>query len=198
MYLQGMVVTRRTLLGVAAVAAMASTVALGAGGTAAAVGDPVGASVGTSVGTSGDAAGDEAGYAAGVRNIAPEADVSHHGHVSLWGTGLGVWLRSENRGPSDLAGATVRVRTSVPLAGRQQLPQECLQADRSTVLCRTGPLRADGSVQSQLALELQLAGRPAEVVVRIDTVWNGGASDRNPKNSEHEVLAPATGDEYVF
>lgn len=37
-----------------------------------------------------------------------------------------------------------------------------------------------------------------EVVVRIDTVWNGGATDRNAKNSEHEVLAPATGDEYVF
>lgn len=124
--------------------------------------------------------------------------MSHHGHVSLWGTGLGVWLRSENRGPSDLSGVTVRVRTSVRLAGRQELPQECLQADRATVLCRTGALRADGTAQSQLALELQLAGRPTEVVVRIDTVWNGGASDRNPKNSEHEVLAPATGDEYVF
>ncbi|MFJ2091958.1 hypothetical protein ACIOEW_22210 [Streptomyces sp. NPDC087901] len=173
-----MVVTRKALLGVSAAAALASTVALGVGGTAAAVGTPVGTPVG--------------------RNIAPEADVSHHGHVSLWGTGLGIWLRSENRGPADLAGVTVRLRVSVPLAGRQELPQECLQADRATVLCRTGALHADGSEQQQLALELQLVGRPAEVVVRIDTVWNGGATDRFSKNSEHEVLAPATGDEYVF
>ncbi|MFI6946923.1 hypothetical protein [Streptomyces sp. NPDC050422] len=169
-----MLVTRKALLGVSAAAAMASAVALGTSGTAAAVGAPV------------------------VRDIAPEADVSHHGHVSLWGTGLAIWLRSENSGPADLAGVTVRLRISVPLAGRQELPQECLQADRSTVLCRTGTLHADGSEQRQLALELQLAGRPAEVVVRIDTVWNGGATDRNAKNSEHEVLAPATGDEYVF
>ncbi|MBW5248188.1 hypothetical protein JGS39_03960 [Streptomyces sp. P01-B04] len=173
-----MVVTRKALLGVAAAAAMASTVALGVGGTAAAVGAPFGTPAG--------------------RNIAPEADVSLHGHVSLWGTGLGIWLRSENRGPADLDGATVRLRVSVPLAGRQQLPQECLRADLTTVLCRTGALHADGSEQRQLALELQLAGRPAEVIVRIDTVWNGGATDRNAKNSEHEVLAPATGDEYVF
>ncbi|MFI6652027.1 hypothetical protein ACIBI8_31045 [Streptomyces sp. NPDC050529] len=173
-----MVVTRKALLGVSAAAAMASTLALGVGGTAAAVGAPVGTPVG--------------------RNIAPEADVSHHGHVSLWGTGLGIWLRSENRGPADLAGVTVRLRVSVPLAGRQELPQECLQADRATVLCRTGALHADGSEQRQLGLELRLAGRPAELVVRIDTVWNGGATDRNAKNSEHEVLALATGDEYVF
>ncbi|MCM2413442.1 hypothetical protein [Streptomyces sp. RKAG290] len=169
-----MVVTRKGLLRVSAAAAMASIVALGAGGTAAAVGAPV------------------------VRSIAPEADISHHGHVSLWGTGLGIWLRSSNTGPSDLAGVTVRLQVSVPLAGRQELPGECLQSDRQTVLCRTGPLRADGSQERQLALELQLLGRPKEVVVRIDTVWSGGATDRNSKNSEHEVLAPATGDEYVF
>ncbi|WP_406451307.1 hypothetical protein OG782_15540 [Streptomyces sp. NBC_00876] len=169
-----MVVTRKALLRVSAAAALASAVTLGAGGTATAVGAPV------------------------VRSIAPEADVSHHGHVSLWGTGLGIWVLSENRGPSDLAGVTVRLRVSVPLAGRQELPGECLQADRQTVLCRTGPLRADGSQQRQLAVELQLLGRRDEVVVRVDTVWNGGATDRNPGNSEHEVLALATGDEYVF
>ncbi|MFJ3589997.1 hypothetical protein ACIQUY_13950 [Streptomyces sp. NPDC090231] len=172
-----MVVTCKALLRVSAAAAMASTLALGAVGTAAAVPPTV---------------------APGARSIAPEADVSHHGHVSLWGTGLGVWLTSQNSGPSDLTGATVRLRVSVPLSGRQVLPAQCLQADAQTVLCRTGPLPADGSRQRQLALELQLQGRPAEVVVRIDTVWNGGATDRNAKNSEHEVLAPATGDEYVF
>lgn len=178
-----MVVTRKGLLRMSAAAAMASTVALGTGGTAVALG--TGGSV-VAVG------------APVARSIAPEADVSHHGHVSLWGTGLGIWLRSENDGPSDLAGVTVRMRVSVPLAGRQELPAACLQADQQTVLCRTGPLRADGSQQRQLALELQLLGRPTEVVVRLDTVWNGGATDRNSANSEHEVLAPATGDEYAF
>ncbi len=172
-----MVLTRKALLRVSAAAAMASTLALGAGGTAAAVAPTV---------------------APGVRSVAPEADVSHHGHVSLWGTGLGVWLTSQNSGPSDLTSTTVRLRVSVPLSGRQVLPAPCLRADAQTVLCRTGPLRADGSQQRRLALELQLRGRPPEVVVRIDTVWNGGATDRNAKNSEHEVLAPATGDEYVF
>ncbi|MFI9629507.1 hypothetical protein [Streptomyces sp. NPDC052042] len=133
-----------------------------------------------------------------IGGIAPEADVSHHGHVSLWGTGLGVWVQSRNHGPSNLDGVTVRVRTSVPLFGHQELSQGCLQADHRTVLCRTGALRADAREARQLALGLQLAGRPDEVVVRIDTLWNGGATDRNPENNEHEVLAPATGDEYVF
>ncbi|MFF9507993.1 hypothetical protein ACF1BU_20190 [Streptomyces sp. NPDC014724] len=138
------------------------------------------------------------GEAAAAGRVAPEADVSLHGHVSLWGTGLGVWVQSRNRGPSNLPGVTVRVRTSVPLSGRQELSKGCLQADRLTVLCRTGVLRADAEEGRQLALELQLAGRPDEVVVRVDALWNGGATDRNPKNNDHRVLALATGDEYVF
>ncbi|MEU2251028.1 hypothetical protein [Streptomyces sp. NPDC019224] len=174
-----MFLTRRALLGVSAAAAMTAAAVPAAGGTAVAdgargSGPPV------------------------VRSIAPEADVSHHGHVTLWGAGLGIWLRSENRGPSDLEGVTVRLRVSVPMAGRQELPGECLQAGPRTVLCRTGPLRADGSRQQRLALELRLRGRPDEAVVRIGTAWNGGATDRNSRNSEHEVLALATGDEYVF
>ncbi|MFF9351452.1 hypothetical protein [Streptomyces sp. NPDC014734] len=124
--------------------------------------------------------------------------MSHHGHVSLWGAVLGVWVRSRNHGPSNLDGVTVRVRTSVRLSGQQELSEGCLRADPQTVLCRTGALRADDGEGRQLALELQVAGRPDEVVVRIDTQWNGGASDRNPQNNEHEVLALATGDEYVF
>lgn len=124
--------------------------------------------------------------------------MSHHGHVVLWGAGLGVRVRTENHGPSSLAGVTVRVRTSVALAGRQELPQSCLRADRWTVLCRTGDLRADGAQERRLALELRLVGRPDEVVVWVDTLWNGGATDRNSGNDDHEVLAPATGDEYVF
>nr|WTB31951.1 hypothetical protein OG781_22940 [Streptomyces sp. NBC_00830] len=139
-----------------------------------------------------------AGPVPAYQSVAPEADISHHGHVSLWGEGLGVWLLSENHGPSDVMRSTVRLRFSVALTGRQEMPDSCLQADARTVLCRTGPLRAGGAAGRQFALELQLAGRPNEVVVRIDTAWNGGVTDRNPQNDRHEVLAPATGDEYVF
>lgn len=124
--------------------------------------------------------------------------MSHHGHVLLWGSGLGVRVRTENHGPSSLTGVTVRVRTSVALAARQELLRSCLQSDRWTVLCRTGALHADGAEERRLALDLRLVGRPDEVVVRVDTLWNGGATDRNPGNNDHEVLAPATGDEYVF
>lgn len=174
-------------VGVAVVVALAVVVVLGTG-RAAAVG-PAGASVVEAVNRPG-------GTMTG--GIASEADVSHHGHVSLWGTGLGVWVQSRNHGPSNLDAVTLRVHTSVALSGRQGLPEGCLQADRRTVLCRTAALRADARDGRQLALELQLAGRPDEVVVRIDTLWNGGATDRNPENNAHEVLAPATGDEYVF
>ncbi|MFE4796026.1 hypothetical protein ACFRFL_13155 [Streptomyces sp. NPDC056708] len=174
-----MLVTRRAAPVVFA-AATAATVVLGVGGAAAAATVTAGAPEVVAGG------------------IAPEADVSLHGHVSLWGTGLGAWMQIQNRGPSNLAGVTVRVRTSVRLSGRQELPGGCSQADRLTVLCRTGALRADAAEGRQLALELQFAGRPDEVVVRVDTLWNGGATDRNPKNNDHEVLAPATGDEYVF
>ncbi|WP_018552215.1 MULTISPECIES: hypothetical protein [unclassified Streptomyces] len=174
-----MLLTCKALLGVSAAAVTAMAMAPVAGGTATAVGAP---GAGSPV----------------ARTLVPEADVSHHGHVSLRGDVLGIWLRSENNGPSDVPWVTVRLRVSVPPADGQELPGACLRADPRTVLCRTGPLRADGSQQRRLALHLKLRGRPDEVVVRIDTAWNGGATDRNAKNSEHEVLAPATGDPYVF
>ncbi|GAA2975623.1 hypothetical protein Sfulv_26020 [Streptomyces fulvorobeus] len=129
--------------------------------------------------------------------LAPEADVSHHGHVSLWEDRLGVRLESANSGPWDLADVTVRLRFSAPLAGSQGLPQGCLRGGRSTVLCRMGPLPADGEIR-RAALDLRLGSRPAEVVMRVDTVWSGGVRDRAPRNNEHEVLAPATGDAYAF
>ncbi|PZT72456.1 MULTISPECIES: hypothetical protein [unclassified Streptomyces] len=129
---------------------------------------------------------------------APEADVSHHGYVTLRGSALDIRLRSENRGPSDLDGVTVRVRLSAELAGPQELPGACLRADPQTVLCRTGPLHADGVQQRRIALGLRLRGEPDQVVVRVGTAWNGGATDRDTGNDEHEVLALATGDTYVF
>ncbi|MFF9566965.1 hypothetical protein [Streptomyces sp. NPDC014685] len=211
-----MVVTRRkaaalVLVAMATLGAGAAPAAVGASGvpdataapgamvvpdaTAVAPGAGAGAMPGAMLGV-GTGADSEHGAA-----VAPEADVSHHGHVLLWGSALGVWVRSENRGPSNLADVTVRMRTSVPLVGRQEIPENCMQTGRQTVLCRTGELRADGTEEAegrQFACELQLAGKPDEVVVRVDTLWNGGATDRNPRNNAHEVLAPATGDEYVF
>ncbi|MFE9726953.1 hypothetical protein ACFYQ5_26010 [Streptomyces sp. NPDC005794] len=131
------------------------------------------------------------------RGFAPEADVSHHGRVSLGEERIRVQLHTGNRGPSPLADATVRLRFSVPLAAGQRLPEGCLRGGSRTVLCGTGPLRVAGEAR-RTTLGLRLVGRPAEVVVRVDTVWNGGASDRNRRNDTHEVLALSTGDTYVF
>lgn len=128
---------------------------------------------------------------------APEADLAHHGHVSLSNGGLRVRLQSENHGPSPLPDATVRLDFSAPLPPGQELPAACVWAGDRTVLCRTGRLRA---LQrgTEIMLDLRTAGRPDEVVVRVGTAWNGGASDDNPGNNEHRVLAPDTGDRYAF
>lgn len=126
-----------------------------------------------------------------------EADVAHHGHVSLWGGRLAVRLSTGNHGPSDLAGATARLGFSVPLAVGQKLPDACLWGGNQVVYCQAGALRADGR-DSEFLLDLRTAGDPAEVSVDIATVWNGGADDRNPDNDKHQVLVPATGDLYVY
>ncbi|MFG3409894.1 hypothetical protein [Streptomyces sp. NPDC048142] len=128
---------------------------------------------------------------------APEADVSHHGHVSLWSDRLEIRLRTANRGPTDVPASTVRLRFSEPLSVRQQLPPGCLWGGRAAVLCETGALTAAGQAR-RTALDLRLADRPAEVVVRVDTVWSGGTRDADSGNDAHTVLAPATGDPYAF
>ncbi|MFB7371659.1 hypothetical protein ACFC0D_17630 [Streptomyces sp. NPDC056222] len=51
------------------------------------------------------------------RAVGPEADLAHHGHVSLREGRVGVWLVSENHGPSDVSRATVRLSFSEPPAG---------------------------------------------------------------------------------
>ncbi|MGY3680676.1 hypothetical protein [Streptomyces sp. TE33382] len=186
-----MVVTRRALLmlSAAVVATAANTVmpGTGTGGTAAAAPAAQARAQAPAPGTV---------VGAGAR-VGPLADVSHHGHVTLWEERIGVRVRSGNRGPADLTGATVRLRFSEPFAAPQELPPGCLWGGARVVLCGTGALTADGKARST-ALDLRLAGRPAEVVVRVDTVWNGGAGDGNPRNNVHEVLAPSTGDPYVF
>ncbi|MFD3533568.1 hypothetical protein [Streptomyces sp. NPDC058661] len=126
-----------------------------------------------------------------------EADLTHHGHVSLWDGRVGVWLVSGNHGPSDVSQATVRLAFSVPMAGGQELPPACLWSSDRVVSCRTGELRAAGGV-GELALDLRTAGLPDELTVDITTAWRGGVADRNPANDRHRVLVLATGDPYVF
>ncbi|MEU0101506.1 hypothetical protein [Streptomyces sp. NPDC006267] len=129
--------------------------------------------------------------------VVPEADVSHHGNVSLWGDRLEIRLRTANRGPADVPASTVRLRFSEPPAVRQQLPPGCLWGGRAAVLCETGALAAGGQAR-RTALDLRLVNRPAEVVVRVDTLWSGGAHDAESANDAHTVLAPSTGDAYAF
>ncbi|MGC5543875.1 hypothetical protein OH733_21465 [Streptomyces griseus] len=135
--------------------------------------------------------------AASAEPVASEADVVHRGHVAFWGDQLEIRLRTANRGPADVSASTVRLRFSEPLAVRQQLPAGCLWGGRAAVLCETGALTKDGPAR-RTALDLRLAGRPAEVVVRVDTVWSGGARDADSGNDTHTVLAPSTGDPYAF
>jgi hypothetical protein len=128
---------------------------------------------------------------------AREADLAHHGQVSLWSGQLGVRLESENHGPSALPDATVRLDFSVPLATGRALPPSCLWSGDRVVLCRTGQLRPIGR-SAEVALDLRTDGVPDEVVVQIDTAWNGGASDPSPANHQHRVLTPSTGELYAF
>ncbi|KQX58071.1 hypothetical protein ASE09_28155 [Streptomyces sp. Root66D1] len=127
----------------------------------------------------------------------PEADLAHHGHVSLWDGRVGVWLVSENLGPADVPEATVRLAFSEPMAGGQELPPACLWSSDRVVSCRTGELSAAGGV-GELALGLRTAGLPDELTVEISTAWRDGVTDRNPRNDRHRVLVLATGDPYVF
>ncbi|MFJ7587035.1 hypothetical protein ACIQZO_06500 [Streptomyces sp. NPDC097617] len=127
----------------------------------------------------------------------PEADVAYHGRVALAGSRLRIWLVPENDGPAALPNATLRVRLSAELADRQELSGGCARAGSREVVCETGPLPLHGRGR-HVALQLELRERTPEVAVRVDTWWNGGATDRNHANNEHVVLALDTGDTYAF
>ncbi len=127
----------------------------------------------------------------------PEADVAYHGRVALSGARLRIWLVPENDGPAALPNATVRVRLSAELADRQELAGGCARAGLREVVCETGPLPLHGRGR-HIGLLLELRERVPEVAVRVDTWWNGGATDRNHANNEHVVLALDTGDAYAF
>ena len=151
---------------------------------------------GTAAGASGDGTGDAAAETvAGA--AAAEADLAHHGHVSLWDGRVGVWLVTENHGPSDVADATVRLAFSAPMAGGQELPPGCLWSSARVVSCRTGALTGGGAA-GELALDLRSVGTPQELTVDVSTAWRSGGVDRNSFNDRHRVLVLATGDLYVF
>ncbi|MFB8354433.1 hypothetical protein [Streptomyces niveus] len=185
---------------VVSAAAMAVVMGAGSGSGVEAPGSDAGEGGGAGFGERvGGDAGEGAGQGAehGPEPAAAEADVAHHGHVSLLDGRLAVRLSTGNHGPSDLTGATARLSFSEPLAVGQKLPAGCLWGGDQVVYCQAKALRADGR-DSEFLLDLRTAGDPAEVSVDIATVWNGGARDLNPDNDKHHVLVPATGDLYIY
>ncbi|MFD9396008.1 hypothetical protein ACFWBB_36310 [Streptomyces sp. NPDC060000] len=153
------------------------------------------AAVGTGVAPARAAAGEAAGGAA---VDASEADLSYHGSAVMAGGRIDVRLTPRNHGPADVADSTVRLRWSVPLAaGAQRLPAGCARTGRQEVVCRTGALAADGLGEA-IALRVWLRGRPTEVTMAVDTLWGGGAVDRNRSNDQQQVLVLETGDAYFF
>ncbi|MFE0099403.1 hypothetical protein [Streptomyces sp. NPDC059009] len=171
-------------------------VVLGGGGAAAAGAAGESSPVAGAVGEPSPVAG-TAGEPVPLPAAPPEADLAYHGEVSLSGERVRVRFAPQNHGPADVFDATVRLRWSVPLADGQRLPRGCVRGGEREVLCDTGELAA-GSRGEPVELGVRLAGRVPEVRVRVDTVWNGGASDVNPANQEHEVLVLDSGDAYYF
>ncbi|MET7476683.1 hypothetical protein ABZT17_20230 [Streptomyces sp. NPDC005648] len=135
--------------------------------------------------------------AAAVPNGGPEADLAYHGAASMDRGTVEVRFTPRNHGPSAVPDATVRLRWSVALADAQALPLGCARSEERVVLCRVGALAAD-DLGEQIDLRVRLVGAPSEVLLEIDTVWSGGAVDRNRVNDRQRVLVLDTGDEYYF
>lgn len=137
------------------------------------------------------------GGSGAVAGQGPEADLAYHGVAALYSGQVELRFTPRNHGPSAVPDATVRLRWSQPLTDRQQLPDGCARAGERAVLCRVGALSAD-EVRERIALRVGLLGAPTEVQLEIDTVWSGGAVDRNPGNDRQRVLILDTGDAYYF
>ncbi|NEB74703.1 hypothetical protein G3I40_05590 [Streptomyces sp. SID14478] len=130
-------------------------------------------------------------------DTAPEADLAHHGRITMTADRVTVALTPQNHGPSDVPDATVRLTWSAPLADAQTLPAACLRTGPRTVGCRTGALPAD-TYGTPFTVRVRLAAAATEVTVRIATAFGGGSVDHNPDNDRHEVLVLDTGDTYYF
>jgi len=135
--------------------------------------------------------------AAAVRHGGPEADLAYHGAASMDRGTVDVRFTPRNHGPSAVSDVTVRLRWSARLADEQVLPMGCARSEERVVLCRVGALAAD-DMGEQIELRVRLVGAPSEVLVELDTVWSGGAVDRNRVNDRQRVLVLDTGDEYYF
>ncbi len=128
--------------------------------------------------------------------LAAERDVrAYHGSVALAAGLVDLGLTPRNHGPS--AGHRRSAGWSAPLADVQRLPGDCARSGERAVVCRTGPLAADG-LGDQMRLNVRLRGEPSEVTLEIDTVWGGGAVDRNHGNDRQRVLVLDTGDWYIL
>lgn len=143
------------------------------------------------------AAAPASGAASAADAHGPEADLAYHGSASLSAGLVDLAFTPRNHGPAAVSDATVRLWWSEPPADRQELPEGCARSGRQVVLCRTGALVADG-VGERIALRVRLPGAPPEVVLELDTVWGGGAVDRNRRNDRQRVLVLDTGDRYHF
>ncbi|WP_053850214.1 hypothetical protein, partial [Streptomyces sp. NRRL B-24085] len=86
----------------------------------------------------------------------PEADLAYHGAAAMSGGRVDVRFTPRNHGPSAVPDATVRLRWSEPLVNEQTLPRGCARSEERVVL------------------RVRLRGAPSEVLLEIDTVWNGG------------------------
>ncbi|MGW2491899.1 hypothetical protein ACWCV9_32395 [Streptomyces sp. NPDC001606] len=138
-----------------------------------------------------------AGTAAAAPAPVPEADLALHGTAVMDGDQVEVRLTPRNNGPAAVPDATVRLRWSVPLADRQQLPARCAREDERTVVCGTGALAA-GAVGEQLRVPVRLREQLSEVTLEVDTAWGGGAVDKDRTNDRLTVLVLDTGDAYAF
>ncbi|MEU9173707.1 hypothetical protein AB0D34_39075 [Streptomyces sp. NPDC048420] len=127
----------------------------------------------------------------------PEADLAYHGAASMAGGWVDLRFTPRNHGPAEVPDATVRLRWSEPLVDRQVLPGGCARFSERVVLCRVGALAADG-VGERVEMRVRVRGVPSEVLLEIDTVWNGGTVDRNGENDRQRVLVLDSGDEYYF
>ncbi|MEU3527061.1 hypothetical protein AB0E62_24850 [Streptomyces sp. NPDC038707] len=129
--------------------------------------------------------------------MAAPAAVAFHGTAVLAEDRTEVLLTPRNGGSAEVADATVRLRWSVPLAERQELPARCVREDERTVLCATGPLAAD-TAGERLRVPVRLRERPSELTLEVETAWSSDVPDQDRAGDRTQVLVLATGDEYAF
>ncbi|MEV7982319.1 hypothetical protein [Streptomyces sp. NPDC086519] len=128
---------------------------------------------------------------------AGNADLEMHGSAVLTGDLVEVGVTPRNHGPDAVTGASVRLTSSAALADTQHLPGGCARTGDREVVCDTGPLAVEAPGE-RLVVPVRLRDRPAEVTLKVDVVWGGGAVDQDRTNDGQRVLVLATGDPYAF